>query len=82
MTRYYTFVRRKEFCSIKVKHLNLDLHTLFIPEEYSKNRKNQVVMVPDDLAKALRKHTKGVVAGHYLFSLRNCKLGPQELSPK
>ncbi|TNE31190.1 MAG: site-specific integrase [Bacteroidetes bacterium] len=75
LTIYYTFVRRKELCEIQVKHINLARQTLYIPADISKNKRDQVVTLPNDLIEALKIHLKRAKPEYYVFSLNGFRPG-------
>ncbi|KAB2814547.1 tyrosine-type recombinase/integrase [Phaeocystidibacter luteus] len=82
MTIYYTFVRRTELCKIKVEHLNLDKQVLFVTAEDTKNKRDRVTTIPQDLVSILEDHVKRARPHYYLFSANGFKPGPNQLSPK
>ena len=79
---YYTFVRRTELTKLRVKHVNLIQQTLFVPGEYSKNGRDHVVTIPEELGGAMIMHLKKAFPGYYLFSDDNFLPGPTPLTPK
>lgn len=48
---YACFIRPSEICGLKISNINFQNQTIFIPETVSKNKKNQVVTIPDNVAK-------------------------------
>lgn len=47
---YGCFIRPSELCKLKIKDINFKNQTIFISKEISKNRKNQVVTMPQNIA--------------------------------
>ena len=43
---FYTFIRRTELCSIRVKHIDVANHTIIIPGEMAKNGHQESVVIP------------------------------------
>ncbi len=81
MTCYYCLVRRTELSKIKVGDVNLDKSTLFISGEDSKNHRDGIVSIPNELAKLLVKHIQGAKSTDYLFSNDNYATGTIRFKP-
>lgn len=47
---YGCFIRPSEICGLKIENINFANQTIFIPESISKNRKNQIVTIPQNIA--------------------------------
>lgn len=50
---YSCFIRPSEICSLKLSNISFKNQTIFISAEYSKNRKNQVVTMPKNVARMM-----------------------------
>lgn len=47
---YACFIRPTEICGLKISNINFQNQTIFIPAEISKNKKSQVVTIPQNVA--------------------------------
>lgn len=47
---YACFIRPSEICGLKISNINFHNQTIFIPAEISKNKKSQVVTIPQNVA--------------------------------
>jgi integrase len=47
---YACFIRPSEICGLKISNINFQNQTIFIPAEISKNKKSQVVTIPQNVA--------------------------------
>lgn len=56
MVVYFCFVRRTEITKLKVKHVNLNKDTIYIPAETSKNKKDGIITIPNTLKTLFIKH--------------------------
>ncbi|PZW41635.1 phage integrase family protein [Mesonia algae] len=79
---YFCFVRRTELTKLKVKHIDLEKSTIFIPAEISKNKKDGIVTIPKKLKILLAKHVHTFLIDDFLFSNENFKPGKKQLQPK
>lgn len=70
-TIYYCMIRNTELGKLKVKHININENSIFIPKEISKNKRDEIVSVPDDLKIILKNHIENSNPDHYLFSSNN-----------
>lgn len=50
---YCCFIRPSEICGLKIKDLSFKNQTIFISQEISKNKKNQVVTMPQNVVEML-----------------------------
>lgn len=82
LTTYFCFIRRTELTKLKVKFVDLEAGTIFIPGDASKNSKDGVVTIPKMFKKYLSKHIDGANGEDFLFSKNNFKPGAEALSPK
>lgn len=66
---YYCFIRPKEMSYIKIKHINIDKQTIFIPGETAKNYKDAIVTMPNALKDHfLKLNITNYPAEYFLFS--------------
>lgn len=49
------FIRPSEICGLKISNINFQNQTIFVPAEISKNKKNQTVTIPQNVADYLLK---------------------------
>ncbi|MDR6300239.1 tyrosine-type recombinase/integrase [Mesonia maritima] len=82
LTVYFCFIRRTELTKLKVKHIDLDTDTIFIPAEISKNKKDGVVTIPKMLKKMLADHIHKSLNEDFLFSSDNFQPGREKIEPK
>lgn len=82
LTTYFCFIRRTELTKLKVKFVDLNAGTIFIPGDASKNSKDGTVTIPKQLRKLLAVHIDGANGSDYLFSKYNYHPGRTALSPK
>jgi integrase/recombinase XerD len=82
MCTYYCFIRRTELCKLKVADIFLDENCIKISESISKNRKTEVVTIPNELKILLEKHIEKADKKFYLFSKNKFKPGKIQLKPK
>ncbi|MEG2191621.1 MAG: tyrosine-type recombinase/integrase, partial [Bacteroidales bacterium] len=66
---YYCFIRPKEMSYIKLSDISIKKGTIFISEDYSKNRKDATVTLPDKVIKLMIDlNVFNAPSGYYLFS--------------
>lgn len=78
---YFCFIRRTEISKLKVKHINLQASTVFIPGETAKNRKDGIVTIPKRLKEILIFHLEGANKEDFLFA-KTFKPGKDQIAPK
>lgn len=78
-TIYYCMIRNTELGKIQVNNVNLDSDSIFIPKEISKNKKDEVVSIPEDLKKILANHIKNANPSDFLFSSNNFLPGSKQM---
>lgn len=72
MFEYYTFIRPEELCSIKIQDISIKGQKVKLSGEFTKNRKNAVVAINDDLIKMMIDLDVFSYPGHYyLFGGRD-----------
>lgn len=79
---YYCFIRPAEICRLKIGDFNLDRKEISIRSESSKNKRFQIVAIPDQLIDILHDYP-GLRLSHdyYLFS-NNLVPGPRQIRPR
>jgi len=50
---YYCFIRPKEMSHIRIEHISIKNGTVFIPGQFSKNKKDGIVTLPDKVLKLM-----------------------------
>lgn len=82
MATYFCFIRRTELTKLKVSAINLNQNVITIDKEISKNKKTEVVTIPEPFAKLLAQHLQKANNNDYVFSANNFIPGPKILQPK
>lgn len=79
---YYTFIRPEELCNIKLQHISIVEQKVFIESAISKNRRDGMVGLNDELLKLMIDlHVFDAPNDSYLFS-KNFTPGPERISTK
>jgi integrase len=65
---FYCFIRPKELMLIQVKHINFDNKTVLVTAAVSKNHKNRIVPINDNLFTLIKKKYSGLDPETFLFS--------------
>lgn len=74
---YFTFIRRTELCSIRVKHIDINNHTIIIPGENAKNGHQESVVIPVGLEPIIREmQLHKYEPDDYVFG-RSLRTGPR-----
>ncbi|MBE7629757.1 tyrosine-type recombinase/integrase [Tenacibaculum piscium] len=81
-TAFYCLIRRTELSKLKVADVILKNGIISIPADVSKNRKSQIVTIPNQLIHVLIEHLKYAKNDDFLFSDDNFKPGEKQLEPK
>ncbi len=82
MCTYYAFIRGTELTKLKVSNVNLLERFIIIPDLQSKNKKSEVVTIPEPLFFLLSEHLQNSKPEWYLFSGDNFNAGAVQLKPK
>lgn len=82
MMIYYCLIRNTELRKLKVKFIDIDSNSIFIPKEISKNKKDETVTIPGDYKIVLQKHLIGSCADDFLFSNNDFFAGAKQMSLK
>jgi integrase len=77
---FYCFIRPQEIVRLKVSHFNIKAHTITIPGLVSKNKKNEVVHIPNALIPILEKLDLKYPGNFFVFA-KNQQRGPKEYAP-
>lgn len=79
MTIYYCFIRNTELGKMKVSDINFENDTIFISKEISKNRKDEIISIPEPLKPILQNHVKNSKSEYFLFSADNFRTGVKKV---
>jgi len=79
---YYCFIRKKELCMLKVKHVELENSRIFVPGDISKNGKSAYVTIPDGLIPLLDSWSLSELSGDLFLISQDKKPGPKRYSSK
>ncbi len=82
MMTYYCFIRRTEITKLKVSDIHLQRGVIILDEKITKNRKTEMVTIPQPLIILLAEHIKTANNDDYLFSDNNFQTGKKILNPK
>ncbi|MEI7723488.1 MAG: tyrosine-type recombinase/integrase [Bacteroidota bacterium] len=77
---FYCFIRPQEIVRMRVSHINLRQRTIITLGATSKNKKQQVVQIPDALVPILAKLDLKFPGNFFVFA-KNQKRGPKEYAP-
>ena len=80
MTIYYCMIRNTELRKIRVENVNFDKSSIVIPDSISKNKKTEVVTIPNSLMILLIKHCSNAMPQDYLFSSDNFYPGKKQMA--
>lgn len=81
MLCYYCLIRRTEITKLKVGDVNLENGTIWIDAGVSKNRKGQMVTIPNRFLRFLAQHITEAKEEWYLFSGKSFTPGPKKIWP-
>src|SRR5690606_38764315 len=79
---YSCFIRRRELTLLKVENVKLHQNIIQVPASVSKNKKDEIVTIPNALVELLAIHLQSANNSDYLFSQNNFKPGKEYLNPK
>ncbi|WP_299105982.1 site-specific integrase [uncultured Tenacibaculum sp.] len=82
MCTYYCFIRRTELTKLKVGDVDLSNSSITIIGENSKNKKTDIVTIPNSLKPLLRRHLLKGKNDDFLFSKNKFLPGKTQLAPK
>lgn len=79
---YGCFIRPSEICGLKVSNISFRNQTIFIPAEISKNKKAQVVTIPQNIAEYILELRLWEVPTNYYIIAKDLKPGTEKISDK
>ncbi len=82
MMTYFCFIRRTELTKIKVCDISLINQTITIENTNSKNKKTEIVTIPNAYINLLADHIKKANNDDYVFSGNNFATGKTKMNPK
>lgn len=77
---YYTALRPQEIMRLQFYNIDLQRQKIYSLAEISKNKKQQIIEIPDNFIEILKKENFNFPAHYYLFS-KNLEPGPTENYP-
>ncbi len=77
---FYCFIRPQEIVRLKVSHFQLKNRTIMLPGTISKNKKNELVQIPNAMVPVLEKLDLNYPGSHFVFT-RHLKRGTKEAAP-
>jgi integrase len=77
---FYCFIRPQEIVRLRVSNIHLKNRSIVIPGHASKNKKQEVVHIPDPLMPVLINLNMNFPGDYFLFA-KNQKRGPKEYAP-
>lgn len=81
-TAYYSLIRRTELTLLKVSDVYFYNGMINVRAKVSKNNKDQMVTIPNELMPYLTSHLKRAKNDEYLFSADKCATGNLRMDPK
>lgn len=79
MATYFCFIRNTELGKLKVGMVNLKESSIFLSEDISKNKKDEIVTIPSQFLEILKNHIGNGVSEDYLFSSNDFKVGATQM---
>ena len=77
---FYCFIRPAELCRLKIGNFQLSKRCIIIPGKAAKNKKQDVVQIPDALVPILRRLDLGYPDEYFVFG-KDMKRSPVEYAP-
>ncbi|MCX6266194.1 MAG: site-specific integrase [Bacteroidetes bacterium] len=77
---FYCFLRPQEIMRLKVEHFQLNSRLIVIPGTVSKNKKHEVVQIPNALVPVLKKLDLNYPGDYFVFT-RHLVRGTKEAAP-
>ena len=77
---FYCFLRPQEIMRLKISHFQLGSRTIVLPGTVSKNKKHEVVQIPNALLPVLKKLDLDYPGDYFVFT-RHLKRGQKEAAP-
>lgn len=75
MTTYFCLIRNTELAKLRVRMVNLEESSIFLPKEISKNKKDEFITIPAQFSPVLKKHIGNSSPDNYLFSADDFNVG-------
>lgn len=82
LASYFCFLRRTELALLRVRDIQIKKSVIVVRSEVSKNKKTQIVTIPEQLINRLATHIARARKDDYVFSENNYLPGPHKLKPK
>lgn len=79
LTTYYCLLRNSELRKLRVWMVNLNNGTIFTPANISKNRKDEIITIPEVFLPILKKHLDETDNDWYVFSNNNYQPGQKQM---
>jgi integrase/recombinase XerD len=79
MTTYFCLIRNTELGKLRVRMVNLEESSIFLPKEISKNKKDEFITIPAQFLPVLKKHMENSHPDNYLFSSDNFNVGTVQM---
>lgn len=79
---YGCFIRRTEATLLKVSDIDLSRNVIRVRKEVSKNKKDEIVTIPNEIIPLLAKHLQNANNSDFLFSKDEFIPGSIQLNPK
>lgn len=73
---YYTFTRPQEFRQLRVKNIDFEQGTLFIPKAISKNKKDGIIKIPPHFLDELKTYIGEANPEDFIFCSKGGSTGP------
>ena len=75
MTTYFCFIRNSELKNLRVKDVDLKNASIFLSKDFSKNKKDEIVTIPDNFMNQITIHIGNANLDDYVFSANNFLVG-------
>ncbi len=75
MTTYYCFIRNSELKNLRVRDIDLANSSIFLSKDFSKNKKDEIVTIPDNFINQITSHIKNANENDYVFSANDFLAG-------
>lgn len=79
MTTYFCLIRNTELGKLRVRMVNLNESSIFLPKEISKNKKDEFITIPAQFLPVLKKHIGNSSPDNYLFSANEFFVGTVQM---
>jgi site-specific recombinase XerD len=82
MATYFCFIRRTELTKLKVKDISLATQTITIENSNSKNKKTEIITIPNSFMPLLVVHLKNANNEDFVFGSNEFQPGKKSITPK